>query len=286
MKYSEKSIYYMMDLHDKRFDPLSREEELELLKKYKENKDPLAREELITRNLRFVNKVVRGSFGIICATNFRFDSQTLFQEGVMGLIEALDKFELQKDVRFLSYANYRILKSIWLYIYDNSSSMSGCMSLFRDYNRINNILKKNPELTYEEVSERLKGFRSPRGIENVINMVESKSVVPTYDHLVTSEGEEHSLIEISTSVDMEKELDEVIYNKELKELINTMMNDKAIFVNEKSRVYFREYFLEGKSYREIAEKHNVSHQAVQQSVTKRIDYIKRNYAHLLIEFYK
>lgn len=286
MKYSEKSIYYTMDLNNKIFDPLTTEQEVELLTRYKENKDMEAREELIRRNLRFVNKVIRNTFGSICASNPRFDMQTLFQEGVIGLMEGLEYFDMSKEVKFLTYAHYRIMKHTWLYVYNNTSSMSGCMSLHRDYNRILNILRKEPDLTYEEISERLNNVRSPRGVENIIKTMENKTTTPVYDHLVNDDGEEHSLIELVSHVSSDEAIESEIHNKELRKLIDKIIEDKAIFSNDKARTYFKEYFLNGKSYREIAEKYGVSHQAIHNSVQKRIDYIKRNYSHLLMEFVK
>lgn len=279
-----KRIYYTMDLKDKCFDPLTTEQEVELMKMYKENNDMEAKDELITRNLRFVSRTVYDVFKTTCASNPRFEMETLFQEGVIGLMDALEHFDPTKGVKFLTYAYYRIIKHTWNYVYKNTSSMSGCYYLYRDYARIVNILRKEPDLTPEEISERLKNVRTPNGVENVIRMVENRTNIPVQDKLITSDGEEHSLLEIAVSVTSDEEIKERIYNDELKELINKILDDKAIFSNDTSRTYFKEYYLNGLSYREISSKYGVSFQAAQQSVQKRVEYIKRNYGHLLIEY--
>ena len=75
---------------------LSNEEKQELLKKIK-NGDKLAREKFINGNLRLVLSVVQ-----------RFSTRgenldDLFQVGCIGLIKAIDNFDINQDVQFSTY---------------------------------------------------------------------------------------------------------------------------------------------------------------------------------------
>ncbi len=81
-----------------RFRLLTREEEFELAVRYREHKDLAAAHELITANLRFVVKVALGyrSYGIKLSD--------LIQEGNIGLMRALKKFDPYRGYRFVSYA--------------------------------------------------------------------------------------------------------------------------------------------------------------------------------------
>ena len=87
---------------------LSLEEQTELFKKY-QNGELLAKEELINGNLKLVLSVLK---------NFIFrtsDLDDLFQVGVIGLIKAIDNFDLSHEVRFSTYAVPMILGEIKRY---------------------------------------------------------------------------------------------------------------------------------------------------------------------------
>ncbi len=87
---------YLMEIN--RFPLLTREEEYELVVRYREHRDIEAGHQLITSNLRFVVKVAfeYKSYGVKVSD--------LIQEGNIGLIMALRKFDPYKGYRFISYA--------------------------------------------------------------------------------------------------------------------------------------------------------------------------------------
>ncbi|MEZ0392361.1 MAG: RNA polymerase factor sigma-32 [Pseudobdellovibrionaceae bacterium] len=89
---------------------LSREQELELAKKYHESKDPVAAQALVTANLRFVVKVA--------AEYSRFGARMidLIQEGNMGLMHAVREFNPYKGVRLITYAVWWIRGYIQEYL--------------------------------------------------------------------------------------------------------------------------------------------------------------------------
>lgn len=82
---------------------LSNEEKNELLKKIK-NGDKQAREEFINGNLRLVLSVVQ-RFGGRGET-----ADDLFQIGCVGLIKAIDNFDLSLNVQFSTYAVPMIIR--------------------------------------------------------------------------------------------------------------------------------------------------------------------------------
>ena len=93
---------------------LKESEKTELLKKIKDG-DMNAREELISGNLRLVLSVIQRFAG-------RGENpDDLFQVGVIGLIKAIDNFDISLNVRFSTYAVPMIIGEIRRFLRDNST---------------------------------------------------------------------------------------------------------------------------------------------------------------------
>ena len=75
---------------------LRNEETMELLRRTKEG-DKQAREELISGNLRLVLSVIQKFMGR------GENADDLFQVGCVGLIKAIDNFDISQPVRFSTY---------------------------------------------------------------------------------------------------------------------------------------------------------------------------------------
>lgn len=93
---------------------LNREKTDELLKRCKEG-DKEARQELIRCNIRLVLSVVHRF------SNRGENPDDLFQVGCVGLIKAIDNFDLSVGVRFSTYAVPMILGEVRRYLRDNNS---------------------------------------------------------------------------------------------------------------------------------------------------------------------
>ena len=76
---------------------------------YRKKPTPEIREQIIIEYAPLV-KVVAGRLSIYLGSNVEFDD--LVSYGVFGLIDAIDKFDLDKDVKFETYASLRIRGSI------------------------------------------------------------------------------------------------------------------------------------------------------------------------------
>lgn len=93
---------------------LSNDEMVELLKKYR-NGDIGAKELIVNGNLKLVLSILR-------KYNNRTDNMDdLFQVGCIGLIKAIDNFDLSHEVKFSTYAVPMIIGEIKRYIRDNNS---------------------------------------------------------------------------------------------------------------------------------------------------------------------
>ncbi len=92
---------------------LDPEEEHKLAVRYAETGDPMAAQRLVTANLRLVVKLA-----------FQYHRQwsnvlDLIQEGNVGLVEALSRYDPYRGIRFSSYAQYWIRAMILRFLMDN-----------------------------------------------------------------------------------------------------------------------------------------------------------------------
>ena len=93
---------------------LSNDEMIELFKKYKSG-DSFAKDDLISGNLKLVLSILR-------KYNNRVENMDdLFQVGCVGLIKAIDNFDLSHGVMFSTYAVPMILGEVKRYLRDNNS---------------------------------------------------------------------------------------------------------------------------------------------------------------------
>lgn len=83
--------------------------QVDLWKLYSDTKDPAIREKLIIEYSHLI-KFIAGRLNIYFGTNVEYDDLVGF--GVFGLIDAIDKFDLNKGVKFETYASLRIRGSI------------------------------------------------------------------------------------------------------------------------------------------------------------------------------
>ena len=95
---------------------LSKEEEELLIKKFKELDDMDAAKKLLMAHLRLVVKIVFEYHNLYYASLF-----DLIQEGNLGIIMALKKFDPSRGVRFATYAQWWIKAYILKYLMDNYS---------------------------------------------------------------------------------------------------------------------------------------------------------------------
>lgn len=104
--FSESTLTYFKELKSKRYAPISKEEEAELIKRAKDG-DENARTRIIETNLRFVFDTAKR------LTGHGLSISELISEGNVGLMKALDKFDAERDVKFISYAVWWVKDSMF-----------------------------------------------------------------------------------------------------------------------------------------------------------------------------
>ena len=101
---------------------LSQAEELELTTKLKKDGDLEAAKTLVLHHLRFVIHVAKGYIG------YGLPLADLIQEGNIGLMKAVKKFDPANGVRLVSYAVHWIKSEIHEYVIKNIKAASGLAS--------------------------------------------------------------------------------------------------------------------------------------------------------------
>ena len=131
---------------------LTNAETTELLRRTKEG-DKAARDELINGNLRLVLSVLQKF------QNRGENADDLFQVGCIGLIKAIDNFDITLDVKFSTYGVPMIIGEIRRYLRDNSairvsrSMRDTAYKVLQMKEKLMNESQKEP--TVEEIAKRL-----------------------------------------------------------------------------------------------------------------------------------
>ena len=132
---------------------LKQQEMNELFKKMQEG-DEFARDLLVKGNLKLVLSILK-------KFNNKYDNMDdLFQIGCIGLLKAIDNFDLSHEVKFSTYAVPMILGEVKRYIRDTSSSIRVSRSI-KDLAYKTIKLKeeyqqtRNEELSSEEIAKML-----------------------------------------------------------------------------------------------------------------------------------
>jgi len=148
----EHAIAYLNYIHT--IPLLTKEDEQSLGYRLSRLNDEKAREQFILANLRLVFSMAKKYF-----KSGSLSLMDLVQEGNLGLIKAIDKFNPEYEYRFSTYATWWIQQSITRAIADQSSLIRLPVhvheKMYKVKKRIELAKQNNEELTYGEVSKEL-----------------------------------------------------------------------------------------------------------------------------------
>lgn len=239
---------------------LSREEKQELFIKIKAG-DEEARDTFINGNLRLVLSVIQRFYG-------RGESaDDLFQVGCVGLIKAIDNFDLSQNVQFSTYAVPMIIGEVKRYLRDNNSIRVSRSIRDLAYKAIQfkekYIKEKGKEPHIEEIAKGLGVEKedvafSFNAIQDPISLQE-----PAYN-----DGSES--IYVIEQVKDSKNTDELWAE-------NMTINGALEKLNEKEKTIIKKRFFDGRTQMEVAEEIGISQAQVSRLEKSAIEHIKRLY---------
>lgn len=239
---------------------LSKEEKEELFIKIK-NGDEEARNKFINGNLRLVLSVIQRFYGR------GENADDLFQVGCVGLIKAIDNFDLTQNVQFSTYAVPMIIGEIRRYLRDNN--MVRVSRSVRDLAykvlAIRERIQKEEqrEANTEEIAREL-GVEKEEiafcldAIQDPISLQE-----PVY-------GDDTEKIFVMDQIKDKKNSDEMwAENITIKEAMKKLRDKEKLIISKR--------FFEGRTQMEVAEEIGISQAQVSRLEKSAIDRIKRIY---------
>jgi RNA polymerase sporulation-specific sigma factor len=236
---------------------LKRSEMIELFKKYQSG-DLSAKDELVNGNLKLVLSILKKY------QNKTDNMDDLFQIGCVGLIKAIDNFDLSHEVMFSTYAVLMIEGEIKRYIRDNNSvrisrsikDLAYKIMRFKESYVIDHgkeptttEISKNLEVSEYDVNQALMSLKEPMSL---------------FDPIYNDGGD---TIYLMDQIEDKKE------NRDIDSLISMRRALQKIKEREKNILINR--FIVGKTQMEIANEMNISQAQVSRLEKNAIKNVKR-----------
>ncbi len=238
---------------------LSNKKMRELLKRIQKG-DLAAREEMVQGNLRLVLSVIQ-----------RFNNRgeyvdDLFQVGCIGLIKAIDNFDLSQNVKFSTYAVPMIIGEIRRYLRDNNPirvSRSLRDIAYKALQVRDSLVNKNSkEPTINEIAEELK---MPQ--EEVVYALDAIQDPISLFEPIYHDGGDPIFVMDQISDDKSEDgiwLEGVSIHEAMKKL------------NERERLILSYRFFEGKTQMEVAEEIGISQAQVSRLEKAALKHMRRH----------
>lgn len=216
-------------------------EKIELLKEIKATGSKSARDKLIKGNLRLVLSVIQRF------TGRGEDIDDLFQIGVIGLIKAINNFDLTKEVRFSTYCVPMISGELRRHLRDYShvkvsrSLRDLAYKAIQAKERLTVKLQREPNIA--EIAEEIGEKRS----EVVIALESISDPVSLYEPVYTDADDTlYIMDQISDKNDIESRMDEITIRDSI----------RSLGKRERNILYLR--FFKGRTQTEVAEEIGIS----------------------------
>ncbi len=208
---------------------LTREQEREIAERAHRFKDPRSAQKLVVSNLKLVVKIALEYY------NSYLNILDLIQEGNVGLVHAVRKYNPYKGTRFSTYASFWIRAYMLKYIMDSWSivKVGTTQSQRKLFYRLN---KEKKKLEAEGIfpAPQLLAASMDVKVTEVEDMEKRLSYTDiSLEHPIYDEGEETFMDMIKT----DDSIEEVVAAKEKREILKTkiaefkeMLNDKELFI--------------------------------------------------------
>lgn len=237
---------------------LKRDEKQKLMLRIKEG-DEGAREEFVNGNLRLVLSVIQ-----------RFSQRgeymdDLFQIGCIGLIKAIDNFDLSQNVQFSTYAVPMIIGEVRRYLRDNNSirvSRSLKDIAYRALNIKEQLISKNQkEPTIDEIAKEME-MKKEEVVFALESIVEPMSL---FEPVYNDSGD---AVFVMDQVKDEK-------NSDSSWIEEIALNEAMSRLSEREKKVLDLRFFQGRTQMEVAEEIDISQAQVSRIEKSAIDHMRK-----------
>ena len=227
----------------------------------------IAKEKLTNSNLKLVVSVAKRFYG-----NNSVSFMDLIQEGSLGLMKAVDKFDYKKGFRFATYATWWIRQAIARALADQSRTIRIPVHISETKNKINRAKRElvqelGQEPTYKEVAKKL-GYSEDR-----VQEIENYGQDTVSLEIKIGEDQDATLSDFIADVDQLTPLQYTMKQKlseELQLLLSSLSEKEA-------RILILRFGLNGeepKTLEEVSKDYDITRERVRQIEAKALRKIK------------
>ena len=259
---------------------LKPDEETELARKAAAG-DKNARDKLLTSNMRFVVNVAKKY------QNRGLELEDLISEGYIGLIEAVEKFDVNRGYHFISYAVWWIRQSILKAISEKSRGIRLPMNKTNELAQIEKAQKSIHREGSKSEDEELSEIASMLGMTkyHVREMLDISREVLSLDAPVSADENGKSTLGDFLQNDSSSDPLEQALDASLKDTINSVLNSLDPKSAEVLRMRYGLNGGEGMSLAQVGAYFNLTKERIRQIEKKAISKIQNSYRSDLLSDY-
>lgn len=259
--------HYLLEIS--KYEPLSFEEEQRLARLFRDHQDKEAGRQLVTSNLRLVVKIA------FLYNKVYSNLMDLIQEGNVGLLQAVRKFDPDRGTRLPSYAGWWIKAYIIKFILDNFRIVK--VGTTNDRRKILlNLRKEKRRLEAQGIAA------SPKVIAEALDVSEEDVVavensVQSYDlSLDESIWDGSDTKYLDTLASTEQLIDEQLAHGQLKEFMDAKFQEFSGTLSEKDQMILKDRLIaeEPLTLQAIADRFGVTREAIRVSEKKLVEKVK------------
>ena len=258
-----------------RFPLLSETQEVDLARRFRQDGDLEAARQLVLSHLRLVVSVARGYLG------YGLPHADLIQEGNVGLMKAVKRYDPERGVRLVSFAIHWIKAEIHEYILRNwrlvkIATTKAQRKLFFNLRSLKQGLNT---MSGEEVGAMARQLGvKPEEVREMETRLTGRDIAME----ASSDDEDESFAPIAYLADPAEEPSEALANREMERLQDEGLKLALAKLDERSRrIIERRWLAEGETatLHELADEYGVSAERIRQIEAKAMQKMKGMLAH-------
>ncbi|MBX7256390.1 MAG: FliA/WhiG family RNA polymerase sigma factor [Candidatus Hydrogenedentes bacterium] len=164
--------------------------------RWKDGGDEQAREELIVRHMKIV-KYIAGRMAMHVPPSIEMND--LVGWGVLGLLDAVEKYDYKQDIKFTTYASIRVRGAILDQIRSLDWAPRSLRAMGRRIGEAREKLRheEGREPTSDKIAEALGA--SVDQVEDAISQLQTAQILSLHDYLPSEDNEESRRLDVTSS---------------------------------------------------------------------------------------